>query len=155
MSAAVHGCFLCQSVLYPQCSNCTISHIHTAASYKCTVKAILLNHFYRCSSHKSVYCLIHCSPCTDCSNGRICVKDLQDIYHIAHHYHTHIWRGKKLCQFNICGRNIKENRFVILDQFKCFGCNCSLFVKVKLASVYYVSLQRIILWKDCAAVGSL
>ena len=42
-------------------------------------------------------------------------------------------------------RNIKENRFVILDQFKCFGCNCSLFVKVKLASVYYVSLQRIIL----------
>ena len=42
-------------------------------------------------------------------------------------------------------RNIKENRFVILNQFKCFGCNCSLFVKVKLASVYYVSFQRIIL----------
>ena len=42
------------------------------------------------SRHKSVYCLVHCSPCTDCGNGWICGKNLQDIYHITYHYHTHI-----------------------------------------------------------------
>src|SRR5699024_3642877 len=78
MPAALYDRLLGKAVLNPKRRYSQIHHIHAAASEKSSVKAILLDHFYRRRSHKAVYGLVHDPSCTDHGNRGIFYQDLKN-----------------------------------------------------------------------------